>query len=105
MPSCSWLATGWSCCEANQPGSGADIELWVAAKATVSSDREHSARLPLQVSVVGAALDVPPVPTKVAMAAAMRTPATPVAANVLPRCLRAAPAATGSAAVVGSRGL
>src|SRR5215217_7454835 len=41
MPSCSWSATGWSCCEANQPGSGADIELWVAAKATVSSDREH----------------------------------------------------------------
>ena len=54
MPSSSWPAIGRSWSDANQPGSGTDIELCVAGSATSSSGRSHSAAWPLQRVIAGA---------------------------------------------------
>ena len=48
MPSSSWPPIGRSCSDANQPGSGTDIELCVAGSVTSSSGRSHRAARPLQ---------------------------------------------------------
>ena len=47
MPSSSWPPIPRSCSAEYQPGSGADIELCVAASTTSSSRRSHSAASPL----------------------------------------------------------
>ena len=66
MPSWSWSAIGASCIDAYQPGSGTDMELWVAARATSFSGRSHSSRWPLQVPSGGGGVVAAPVPTNVA---------------------------------------
>jgi hypothetical protein len=64
MPSLSWSTIGRSCSDEYQPGSGTDIELWVAGCATRSSRRSHSSMRPLHGPFAGAAVVVPPLPRK-----------------------------------------
>ncbi len=57
-----------SCSAENQPGSGADIELWVAGMATSVSGRSQSRESPSHATGAGAAVVVPPDPRKMAIA-------------------------------------
>ena len=78
MPSSSWPPIGRSCSAEYQPGSGTDIELWVAGRTTSSRRRSHSAAWPLH-AVTGACCagaSVPPLAAKTAAAPAISTAAS-----------------------------
>ena len=83
IPPASWSAIGWSCAAENQPGSGTDIELCVAASATSFSGRAHSSRWPLQAPPAGAGVIAAPVPAKAATATAIAATANAATAPVL----------------------
>ena len=77
MPSSSWPPIGRSCSAEYQPGSGADIELWVAGSTTSSSRRAHSAAWPLHAVTRGCAgASVPPPAAKAATPPAISTAAS-----------------------------
>jgi hypothetical protein len=70
MPASSCSAIPASCAEEYQPGSGADIELCVAASTTSGSERPHSSACPLHAPERGAAVETPPPPANTATAIA-----------------------------------
>ena len=101
MPSESWPPIGFSCSAENQPGSGADIELWVAGSTTSVSGRSQSRESPSHAPAAGAAVVVPPDPRKIAIAPPITATAITDDASRRerrPDPVRRAPAARGAGA-------
>ncbi len=88
---------GRSCSDENQPGSGTDIELWVAAMETSASGRSHSSRWPLHGPFGSAAVVVPPLARNPATTTATSTAATAAGSSRRrPGALSRSPSGSGS---------
>ena len=89
----------------NQPGSGTDIELWVAGNTTSLSGLSHSSRWPLQAVMAGGGSSAPPVARKLPAAASTSSAAAAPATILRARWRVAGPAgaASGSSAAAGAR--
>ena len=83
------MAIGVSCSAEYQPGSGTDIALWVAGSTTsVEGALAERVVAVAAAPTVGAAVVVPPVPTKTAIVAAITATATSAGTS---SCLRSHP--------------